>query len=101
MIRHALLFVFGFAIGICFDSLPSVVERTFGIYLCRESCPGWFRLSAILVYLTMPILWGLLSMFAFRKKTIKGGVPLFSFFFLASTLLMIVMTWASYRLHRH
>lgn len=75
-------------------------SKTAGIYLCRESCPSWFRLSAILVYLTMPILWGLTLMFAFRKKAAKSGVPLLALSVLASALLMLVMTWASYRLHR-
>ncbi|MGF6527124.1 hypothetical protein [Variovorax sp. PvP013] len=92
------LFDLGLATGVCFDVIPTLLEKASGIYLCRESCPGWFRLCAILVYLTMPILWGLVLVFAFRKAARKRGL-LLVLFLAGSALLMLAMTWASYRLH--
>jgi hypothetical protein len=98
MIQRALLFVLGLATGVCFDAIPTLLEKALGIYLCKESCPGWFRLCVVLFYLTMPILWGLVLVLAFRKAARKRGL-LLALFLAGSALLMLAMTWASYRLH--
>lgn len=93
-IQRTLLFVLGLATGVCFVAIPTLLEKSLGICLCRESCPDWFRLCAILLFLTMPILWGLIHVFAFRKAARKRGL-----FLAGSALSMLAMTWASYRLH--
>lgn len=98
MIQRALLFVPGLATGVCFDAIPTLLGKALGIYLCKESCPGWFRLCVVLFYLTMPILWGLVLVLAFRKAARKRGL-LLALFLAGSALLMLAMTWASYRLH--
>lgn len=85
----------GALIGCLFDLIPVAIEKSTGVYLCRESCPPWFRLGSLGVYLVVPIVWAGLLAFATGESAARR-VPAVMAFAIASSALMLAITWFAY-----
>jgi len=92
IINRILLFFLGFSVGIIFDIIPGMIEFFTGINICRESCPTFLIGLSIIIYLLMPILWGLY----FSKKTTLVNYNNMIKYFIISVMLMLALTWFLY-----
>lgn len=98
MMRRIVFFFIGAAIGFVFSLVPGLADRTTAINMCRESCPDWFMLGSLLVYLTMPFIWGALLARVARVTPGRSPARLLTIAFGTSTVLMLAITWYGHHL---
>jgi hypothetical protein len=94
MLKKAVLFVFGFLIGIVFDMVPHVIETMINTNVCRESCGALLSSVSIATYVAMPIAWGIILAITIRNQQAKRVVITSTLFSLA---LMLLLTWLLYK----
>jgi hypothetical protein len=94
MLKKAVLFVFGFLIGIVLDMVPHVIETLINTNVCRESCGALLGKISIATYVAMPIAWGIIISITIRNPQAKRIVITSTFFSLA---LMLLLTWFLYK----
>ncbi|SEA10457.1 hypothetical protein [Paraburkholderia sartisoli] len=85
----------GLLIGCLFDLIPVAIEKSTGVYLCRESCPPWFRLGSLCVYLVVPIVWAVLPAFSAGESAARTVRAVMAFA-IGSSALMLAITWFAY-----
>jgi hypothetical protein len=96
MIRRILVFGLGAIVGYLIDLAPFLIGSLLRLAPCVESCPPWFKISSISVYLGMPVGWGVLFVFAFGKTRTSVSTRTLLLAFGASVLLLSIVASFAY-----
>jgi hypothetical protein len=76
--------------------VPRAFEIAMHTNICIESCPSWFRVGSLAVYLAMPLFWGVFAVFAFGRsnKHVRTKPMVIALF--VSALVISGVTWMAY-----
>lgn len=94
MLKRIAFTILGFLVGIAFDMLPHAFEVVAKTNVCRESCSSLLKVMSVVIYVTLPIIWGGL-LGAVTGKPHATRILLTSALF--SLLVMAVLTWLLYK----
>lgn len=85
------IFLIGVIIGIAFDVVPHAVEVMASTNVCRESCPRLLSAASMVIYLTMPIVWG--GVLVVAGDSGRNAIKVICVSTTFSLMLMLSLTW--------